>query len=224
MESCTREPGIDLDDLRRRSPRRGPVPGPEPVLRGRPGGGTGARTGASPAAGTPGAAARRSWSRRERREPRRFTSWSRRARWGPRHPRRYGAALSGCGLNVQSPDLFLLTRTGPGAKLTLEVGDGGTMRCNGGHTRNISSARLIAARDLADNLGTDAQHNLDSARPAGLDLTVSGSSSSRGRSASRTATPPVIPIWPRRSCSPPRLPSRFAGSPDKRSSGVAIPG
>jgi hypothetical protein len=70
-------------------------------------------------------------------------------------------ALSACGLNVQSPDLFLLTRTGPGAKLTLEVGDGGTMRCDGGHVRNISSARLIAARDLADNLGTDAQHNLN---------------------------------------------------------------
>jgi hypothetical protein len=69
-------------------------------------------------------------------------------------------ALSACGLNVQSPDLFLLTRTGPGAKLTLDVGDGGTMRCDGGHTRNISSARLIAARDLADSLGTDAQHNL----------------------------------------------------------------
>jgi hypothetical protein len=69
--------------------------------------------------------------------------------------------LSACGLNVQSPDLFLLTRTGPAGKLRLEIGDGGTMRCNGGRSRNISSARLIAARDLADNLAPDAQHNLD---------------------------------------------------------------
>jgi hypothetical protein len=70
-------------------------------------------------------------------------------------------ALAGCGLNVQSPDLFLLTRTGPGGKLTLEVSDGGAIRCNGGHARTISSARLITARDLADNLSSDAGHNLD---------------------------------------------------------------
>jgi hypothetical protein len=78
-------------------------------------------------------------------------------------------ALSGCGLNVQSPDLFLLTRTGQGAKLTLEVSDGGTMRCDGGHLRNISSARLIAARDLADSLAADAQHKLTLvARPGSI--------------------------------------------------------
>jgi hypothetical protein len=78
-------------------------------------------------------------------------------------------ALSGCGLNVQSPDLFLLTRTGQGAKLTLDVSDGGTMRCDGGHVRNISSARLIAARDLADNLAADAQHKLTlPARPGSI--------------------------------------------------------
>ena len=33
---------------------------------------------------------------------------------------------------MQSPDLFLLTRTGQGATLTLLVNDGGTIRCNGG--------------------------------------------------------------------------------------------
>ena len=41
-------------------------------------------------------------------------------------------ALAGCGLNVASPDLFVLTRTGQGGKLTLLVNDGGTVRCNGG--------------------------------------------------------------------------------------------
>ncbi|HEX8975762.1 MAG TPA: hypothetical protein VF781_04550 [Solirubrobacteraceae bacterium] len=77
------------------------------------------------------------------------------------------AVLGGCGLNVQSPDLFLLTRTGPGGKLTLEVSDGGTLRCNGGQARTISSARLISARDLADNLAQDAQRNLSLPAPAG---------------------------------------------------------
>jgi hypothetical protein len=68
--------------------------------------------------------------------------------------------LAGCGFDVQSPDLFLLTRTGPGPKLTLLVNDGGTMRCNGGAAHAISGTRLIAARDLADNLAGDAGHDL----------------------------------------------------------------
>jgi hypothetical protein len=70
-------------------------------------------------------------------------------------------ALGACGLQVQSPDLFVLTRTGPSGKLTLVVNDGGTMRCDGGAARTISSSRLIAARDLADNLAGDAGHHLD---------------------------------------------------------------
>ena len=68
--------------------------------------------------------------------------------------------LAGCGLNVQSPDLFLLTRTGQGGKLVLEVSDGGTIRCNGGSAHPISSARLITARDLADSLAADAQNKM----------------------------------------------------------------
>jgi TATA-box binding protein (TBP) (component of TFIID and TFIIIB) len=68
--------------------------------------------------------------------------------------------LAGCGLNVQSADLFLLTRTGQGSKLTLLVNDSGTIRCNGAKAKMISDALLIQARDLSDNLGTDASHNL----------------------------------------------------------------
>jgi hypothetical protein len=68
-------------------------------------------------------------------------------------------ALAGC-FDVQSPDLFLLTRTGPGAKLTLLVNDSGTMSCNGGKAKPISNARLIAARDLSENLTTDAMAKL----------------------------------------------------------------
>jgi hypothetical protein len=69
-------------------------------------------------------------------------------------------ALAGCGADVQSADLFLLTRTGQGTRLTLLVNDSGTIRCNGAKARMISNEMLIAARDLAENLSTDASHNL----------------------------------------------------------------
>jgi hypothetical protein len=61
--------------------------------------------------------------------------------------------VSGCGLNVRSADLFLLTRTGQGTKLTLLVNDSGTIRCNGAKAKPISDKLLVQARDLADNLG-----------------------------------------------------------------------
>ncbi len=75
--------------------------------------------------------------------------------------------LSGCGLKVQLQDLFLLTRTGQGTTLRLVVNDGGTMRCNGGSAKTISSALLIQARDLTDNLAGDATKHLTIARTAG---------------------------------------------------------
>jgi hypothetical protein len=63
-----------------------------------------------------------------------------------------GLALAGCG--VASPDLFVVHRSGsiPGARLTLLVGDGGTVRCNGGPAKAISSAQLIRARGAVDDL------------------------------------------------------------------------
>jgi hypothetical protein len=66
---------------------------------------------------------------------------------------------SGC-FDVRSADLFLLTRTGQGSTLTLLVNDGGTIRCNGGKAKTVSNTTLITARDLADNLATDAQNKL----------------------------------------------------------------
>ena len=66
---------------------------------------------------------------------------------------------AGC-FDVQSADLFLLTRTGQGGKLTMLVNDGGTIRCNGGKAKPISNTLLITARDLADNLAEDAQKKL----------------------------------------------------------------
>ncbi len=70
------------------------------------------------------------------------------------------ALLAGCGFNVQSPDLFLLTRTGQGRTLTLLVGDGGTIRCDGGRVRKLSDPLLLRARDLAASLDHDAKQGL----------------------------------------------------------------
>jgi hypothetical protein len=66
----------------------------------------------------------------------------------------------GCGLDVQAPDLFLLTRTGQGSKLTMIINDSGTIRCNGAKAKPISDPLLISARDLSDNLAPDAGKGL----------------------------------------------------------------
>ena len=69
-------------------------------------------------------------------------------------------ALCGCGLEVQSADLFLLTRVGNGQRLTMLVSDSGTIRCDSQKAKPLSDSLLITARDLADSLNTDAQANL----------------------------------------------------------------
>jgi hypothetical protein len=69
-------------------------------------------------------------------------------------------ALAGCGLDVQEPDLFLLTRTGQGQELTLLPNDSGTIRCDGGKARTLPDALLIEARDLAQDLDQDARRGL----------------------------------------------------------------
>jgi hypothetical protein len=74
-------------------------------------------------------------------------------------------AAAGCGLNVQSPDLFLLTRAGQGGKLTMLVSDGGTIRCNGGRKRRLAGSLLLRARDLANSLNSDAKRSLKIASP-----------------------------------------------------------
>jgi hypothetical protein len=72
-----------------------------------------------------------------------------------------GGLLVGCGLSVQSADLFLLTRTAPGRRLTLLVSDGGTVRCDGGSAKPLSDNLLIEARDLADTLDDDAKRGMN---------------------------------------------------------------
>ena len=69
-----------------------------------------------------------------------------------------GAAMvvaGGCG--APSADLFVVTRSGsiPGARLTMLVGDGGTVRCNGGKERELTSKQLIDARRITFELNGD---------------------------------------------------------------------
>jgi hypothetical protein len=75
--------------------------------------------------------------------------------------------LVGCG--ATSPDVFLLTRSGslPGARLTLLVNDGGTVRCNGGGQRQLSAPRLLDARRIAEDLADDAREDLTLPAPRG---------------------------------------------------------
>jgi hypothetical protein len=68
--------------------------------------------------------------------------------------------LAGCGFDVQSPDLFKVTRTGQGRTLSLLVNDGGTISCNGGKPKSLSDPLLLQARDLSTNLNSDAKAKL----------------------------------------------------------------
>lgn len=69
-------------------------------------------------------------------------------------------ALAGCG--AAYPDLFVLTRTGelPGARLTLLVNDGGTVRCNDGPEHRLPDQLLLDAREIATALTEEAQADL----------------------------------------------------------------
>ncbi len=76
------------------------------------------------------------------------------------------AVLASCGFDVQSPDLFQVTRFGQGHKLTLLVNDGGTIACNGGKPKSLPDPQLLQARDLATSLNTDAKAKLRFSRTA----------------------------------------------------------
>jgi hypothetical protein len=68
--------------------------------------------------------------------------------------------LTGCGLNIQSPDLFLLTRTGQGKPLNLLINDSGTISCDGAKAKSLADPLLIRARALAQDLDADAKAKL----------------------------------------------------------------
>ena len=75
--------------------------------------------------------------------------------------------VAGCG--AAYPDLFVLTRTGsiPGARLTLLVNDGGTVRCNGGAPRQLPPRQLLDARRIATDLAEEAHDDLTLPAPPG---------------------------------------------------------
>ncbi|MDQ6778056.1 MAG: hypothetical protein M3071_18005 [Actinomycetota bacterium] len=78
------------------------------------------------------------------------------------------AALSGCGLAVQAPDLFAVTRTGGAGKpLTVVINDGGTISCDRGPAKPLSDRLLIVARSLVGQLDPDARKKLDPPSPPG---------------------------------------------------------
>ena len=71
------------------------------------------------------------------------------------------AFVTGCGFEVQEPDLFLVTRTGAQAKrLSLLVNDDGTISCDKGKPKNLPDPLLLQARDLATNLNADVSAKL----------------------------------------------------------------
>jgi len=71
-------------------------------------------------------------------------------------------ALGACGFDVQSADLFQVTRTGAqGVRpLTLLVNDGGTISCNNGKPKSLPDPLLLQARDLAASLNADVKAKL----------------------------------------------------------------
>lgn len=70
-----------------------------------------------------------------------------------------GLTLGACG--ARSPDLLVVERSGsiPGAKLTLLVNDGGTVRCNGGRDRRLSASQLLQARSIVREAEEDARRD-----------------------------------------------------------------
>ena len=65
-----------------------------------------------------------------------------------------GVAATGCGAGAPARDLFLVQRSGaiPGARLALRVTDDGRASCNRGPLVDITSAQLIAAREIERDL------------------------------------------------------------------------
>ena len=70
------------------------------------------------------------------------------------------AWLAGCG--SPSPDLFVVTRSGPdpAANLTMVVSDGGSVTCNG-KEHPLDAKRLLQARELARDLSKQAELGLE---------------------------------------------------------------
>lgn len=77
-------------------------------------------------------------------------------------------ALSGCG-GIIAPDLFIVSRTGPGAgsHLTLLVNEEGAVHCNGVSAPKLSDSQLVQARAIQEDLHEPASRHLSLPPAAG---------------------------------------------------------
>jgi hypothetical protein len=69
--------------------------------------------------------------------------------------------IGGCGFDVQAGDLFLITRTGEGQKLTMLVSYDGSISCNNGPQKQLPDPLLLQGRDLSNTLNNDAKDKLN---------------------------------------------------------------
>ncbi len=67
--------------------------------------------------------------------------------------------VAGCA-GVKAPDLFIVERSGPGARLTLLINEEGGLRCNGGGELKLSGPQLIQARAIQEELHAPASEHL----------------------------------------------------------------
>jgi hypothetical protein len=69
--------------------------------------------------------------------------------------------LAGCG-GILAPDLFIVSRTGPGpgAHLTLLVNEEGAVHCNGVSAPKLSDSELVQARAIQEDLHDPAARHL----------------------------------------------------------------
>ena len=69
-------------------------------------------------------------------------------------------ALVACG-GIIAPDLFIVSRTGPGAgQLTLLVNEEGAVHCNGVSAPKLSDSQLVQARAIQEDLHEPAARHL----------------------------------------------------------------
>jgi hypothetical protein len=81
-------------------------------------------------------------------------------------------AVTGCG--AEAPDLFQVTRSGAdrNANVKIVVSDAGSVRCNGSE-HALTAKLLLRARELARNLGKQAELGLELPPGAGSTLRYS---------------------------------------------------
>jgi hypothetical protein len=70
-----------------------------------------------------------------------------------------GVVVTAAGCGTKSADLFEVERSGAdrNANVNLVVNDDGTVSCNRGRSKLLPSAQLLTARELARQLGKQAQ-------------------------------------------------------------------